>query len=448
MSVSFEINASTGSYEVTVARGLFAASIAQMGHASIVADEFFQPQLHATNTLFLAASEEEKSLDRAPALIEKLRGGGANRSTHLVAVGGGVIQDISAFVASVYMRGVAWSYVPTTVLAMVDSCIGGKSSINVGPYKNLVGTFHPPQRIYIDPALAETLPRDQFASGLIEAAKICFCRGSECFERYLSHNPSITMSTEALEGVILESLHAKKHFIEIDEFDKKERLLLNFGHTFGHALEGASHYGIPHGIGVGLGILCSLAFQRSRGVDYSGAPIVAGLTTHLDQLIRTLPGLRDELLKLDLTDILDRFASDKKHSPGKFALILVATNGEVVMGVDLFRHAHRADFRRHRRADAAGDHEAGEDGRQFARDRQHDDVGDRALRIEPGEAGIGLQRQHHAGEQRGQADDRQRVIADIDQLPPPLRREIGRQDGVLDGAENEGRHAADRLRGR
>ena len=331
MSVSFEINSSTGSYDVTVAHGLFAESIARMSHASIIADDFFRAQLHAANTLFLAASEEEKSLDRAPALIERLRGGGANRSTHLVAVGGGVIQDISAFVASVYMRGLAWSYVPTTVLAMVDSCIGGKSSINVGPYKNLVGTFHPPQHIYVDPALAETLPRDQFASGLIEAAKICFCRGREAFARYLVHNPSISMSTDALEGVILESLHAKKHFIEIDEFDKKERLLLNFGHTFGHALEGASHYGIPHGIGVGLGILCSLAFQRSRGVNFSGVPIVEELTAHLDGLIRTLPSLPEELLKLDLTDVLDRFASDKKHTPGKFTLILVAANGDVVL---------------------------------------------------------------------------------------------------------------------
>ena len=121
--------------------------------------------------IFIEATEMEKSLDRAPALIERMRAGGVNRRTLLVAVGGGVIQDISAFVASVYMRGLTWSYVPTTVLAMVDSCIGGKSSINVGPYKNLVGTFHPPQQIHIDPALAETLPRDQFASGLIEAAK-------------------------------------------------------------------------------------------------------------------------------------------------------------------------------------------------------------------------------------------------------------------------------------
>lgn len=328
---SFQVRSSTGSYEVTVAQGNFEQTLSRIGDAHILADEFFRSRFagSAAAPVFIEAMEQHKSLDYMPGLIEKLRAAGANRSTHLVSIGGGVIQDISAFIASIYMRGLSWSYDPTTVLGMVDSCIGGKSSINVGPYKNLVGTFHPPNPILVDPLHAESLPRDQFASGLIEAAKICFCRGREWFAGYLSHGPSIMMSSDALEGVILESLHAKKHFIEIDEYDKKERLLLNFGHTFGHAIEGASHYGIPHGIGVGLGILCSLAFQRSRGIDYSGVSVVGELELHLDQMIRTLAGLADELRQLDLDDVLDRFASDKKHSPGKFAIILVDAEGVV-----------------------------------------------------------------------------------------------------------------------
>ena len=211
MSASFSVASSTGAYEVEVAQGLFPASVREGGESVVVADEFFRGRIDG-DALFIEANEPEKSLDRMPALIEKMRAMGVNRRTHLVAVGGGVIQDLSAFVASVYMRGLGWTYVPTTVLAMVDSCIGGKSSINVGPYKNLVGTFHPPQRIHVDPALAETLPRDQFASGLIEAAKICFCRGPESFAQHLSCEPSTTMSREALEAVILNSLLAKKHF--------------------------------------------------------------------------------------------------------------------------------------------------------------------------------------------------------------------------------------------
>jgi 3-dehydroquinate synthase len=175
MSASFSISSSTGSYDVAVRQGLFAEMIDHLQRPTYIADAFFESRFTPDHTpIFLEATETEKSLDRAPALIETMRSRGANRGTLLVAIGGGVIQDIAAFAASVYMRGLSWSYIPTTVLAMVDSCIGGKSSINVGPYKNLVGTFHPPSHIYIDPSLAETLPRDQFASGLIEAAKICF----------------------------------------------------------------------------------------------------------------------------------------------------------------------------------------------------------------------------------------------------------------------------------
>jgi len=214
---------------------------------------------------------------------------------------------------------------------MVDSCIGGKSSINVGPFKNLVGTFHPPQCISIDPALAETLPRDQFASGLIEAAKICFVRGQEAFAAHMACQPSIDMSTTDLESVIVNSLMAKKHFIEIDEFDKKERLLLNFGHTFGHAIEGASHYGIPHGIAVGLGILCSLEFQRSRGIDFGSVAVVAELERHLDRMIRMLPRLHEQLIALEMANVLERFASDKKHSRDRYTLIVVSAGGAVML---------------------------------------------------------------------------------------------------------------------
>jgi 3-dehydroquinate synthase len=281
--------------------------------------------------LLVEATETNKSLDASPGLIEQMRKAGANRQTELVAVGGGIIQDLSAFVASVYMRGLKWSYVPTTVLAMVDSCIGGKSSINVGPYKNLVGTFHPPMRVLIDPALAQTLPDDQKASGLIEAAKICFCRGEESFQRHLSYGPSVKMSTEALEQVIVNSLQSKKWFIEIDEFDKKERLLLNFGHTFGHAIEGATHFAVSHGIAVGLGILCAIEFERKRGVTYHGVPRVKRLETHLHEMVSEVPDLAGPIGAMNVSDVMERFRSDKKHGAGHFTLILIAGNGDVVL---------------------------------------------------------------------------------------------------------------------
>ncbi len=328
------IASSTGSYTVAVASRSFAGTLAELKAAGsgtlLLADEYFRPPIeaHGLPTLFIEATESSKSLDAAPALIEQMRRLGANRQTHLIAVGGGVVQDLAAFIASIYMRGLEWSYIPTTVLAMVDSCIGGKSSINVGPYKNLVGTFHPPQRILVDPAVAATLPRDQFAGGLIEAAKITFCRGPESFARYLAQDPD---GEDALEAIVLNSLSAKQHFIQIDEFDKKERLLLNFGHTFGHAIEGASHYAIPHGIAVGLGILCALAFQRLRGVDFSAAPRVAQLEAHLTYMVQALGDLQHHVRTLSLDEVLERMASDKKHTASHYTLILVDAAGDVIL---------------------------------------------------------------------------------------------------------------------
>ena len=333
MSASFSISASTGPYEVTVGPGLFSSVIAKPRDAIVISDNFFTPKFVATgiDPILLEATEREKSLDRAPMVIERMRAKGANRRSWLIAVGGGTIQDMSAFVASVYMRGLRWSYIPTTVLAMVDSCIGGKSSINVGAFKNLVGTFHPPQHIHIDPNLALTLPPEQFASGLIEAAKICFCRSAESFENHLATEPDPAMKVEALERLVVNSLLAKKYFIEIDEFDKKERLILNFGHTFGHAIEGASGYRIPHGIAVGLGILCSLEFQRQRGIDFHLLPGVLKLEAHLKTMIEFLPDLTTHLARIDIAEVLRLFESDKKHTSEEFTLLLVSATGEVVL---------------------------------------------------------------------------------------------------------------------
>jgi 3-dehydroquinate synthase len=333
MSASFEVLSSTGSYSVMIESGVFLRYLREMSNAVILSDSFFAPALAAAgvSATFIEATENIKSLEASPKIIENMRRLGANRRTELVALGGGIIQDVSAFIASIYMRGLKWTYVPTTLLAMVDSCIGGKSSINVGSYKNLVGTFHPPVRVLIDPELAQTLPIDQRVSGMIEAVKICFCRGAEAFDRHLSHLPELETNTVDLEEIILNSLLAKKWFIEIDEFDKNERLLLNFGHTFGHAIEGASHYAVSHGIAVGLGILCALAFEEGRSIRCQLAPRVQRLATHLDEMIRKVPEIAGVLADLDLDEVLVRFESDKKHGSERFTLILVNEHGEPVI---------------------------------------------------------------------------------------------------------------------
>jgi 3-dehydroquinate synthase len=329
MSASFKVQSANGDYSVAVERGLFQQLLKPAPSDLVIADEWFAPLLAEANThaLTVPAEETMKSLDAVPGLIVRLREMGANRQTRLVALGGGVIQDIAAFIASVYMRGVEWVYVPTTLLAMADSCIGGKSSINVGPYKNLVGTFHPPSSISIDPLLALSLNDEQRASGLVEAAKICYCRGASSFEEYLAQSPAVAMPVEGLERVIIASLMAKKWFIETDEFDKGERLLLNFGHTFGHAIEGASHFRISHGIGVALGIFCAIELGRTMGRSYTEARQLHQLEAHLRSLIAEVPLLAGELKSLSAEEILDRFQADKKHSTLAYSVILVSETG-------------------------------------------------------------------------------------------------------------------------
>ena len=216
-------------------------------------------------------------------------------------------------------------------------CIGGKSSINVEkPYKNHGGdSFIPPAAGADRPGFHETLlPDDQRASGLIEAAKICFCRGEESCARHVSVRRFWLRGWTRRRServIIVNSLQAKKWFIEIDEFDKKERLLLNFGHTFGHAIEGATHFAVSHGIAVGLGILCAIEFERQRGVSYDSVVRVKLLEEHLHTMISEVPGLAVPIAAMNVEDVLERFGSDKKHGPGHFTLILIAENGDVVM---------------------------------------------------------------------------------------------------------------------
>lgn len=342
MSTSFEIQSSTGSYPVSIQSGSLESLLRENRSGIVVADERFASMLAASGVaaVTLPSSELTKSLDAIPEIVITLRGRGANRETQLIAVGGGVVQDIVGFIASIYMRGVSWTYVPTTLLAMSDSCVGGKSSINVGPYKNLIGTFHPPASIVIDPTLVASLSAEQRVSGLIEACKICYCRGTETFRKYLEQRPSIALQVEQVEQIVVLSLLSKKWFIEQDEFDRGERLLLNFGHTFGHALESASHFRISHGVGVGVGMLCAIQMGRLMGRQYSNAPGVCAMEDHVRTLLAEVPGLKEELASLSVEDVVQRFQADKKHRTEYFFVILVAESGQVELA-KLPRDAHQ-----------------------------------------------------------------------------------------------------------
>ena len=190
---------------------------------ALLVDGFFRHRLalpQGLPVIWIEATEEAKALPATLEVFMALKQAGFGRGSHLLAISGGVVQDIATFVASLYMRGIAWSYVPTTFLGMSDSCLGGKSSINVGPYKNLIGNSHPPRRIDILPVFARTLPPVELAGGAAEAAKIAFCRGAEAFARYEALAAPVLAGAwreDQLAELLHATLAAKQWFTETDE---------------------------------------------------------------------------------------------------------------------------------------------------------------------------------------------------------------------------------------
>ena len=330
MPESFEISASSGRYQVTVGSGLFADALRSHVGAVILIDDRLTGALPAgeKKVIYVTAVESSKSLEQAAPIVAKLRTLGAHRRTHLLAIGGGIIQDVATFVASIYMRGISWSYLPTTLLGMVDSCVGGKSSINVYGYKNLVGNFYPPAEVLIDLDFLRSLNAEQMIGGLCEAAKICYARSAEEFSAYLADAPAIDMAPAQAERIVIRSLRAKQWFIEIDEFDQKERLLLNFGHTFGHALEAGTEFRITHGVAVGIGMVVAAEYAKQQALLVSaGGKCVGSLTGHVELLLKELPQLADDLRSLDIGLITEKFDNDKKHQADQYRIVVPKGNG-------------------------------------------------------------------------------------------------------------------------
>jgi 3-dehydroquinate synthase len=284
----------------------------------VVADSFFREKYQALDlkTFWIDAVEHRKNLGTVEEITNFMQTHGLKRDGVIVGLGGGVIQDLVTLAASIYMRGVNWVYVPTTLLGMVDSCIGGKSSINTVKSKNLLGNIYPPETVIIDTSFISSLSEIDIKCGLAEAAKIGYCKGLEAFGAI---SEILTREAEIdYQRLIYLTLTSKKWFIEIDEFDKNERLQLNFGHTFGHAIEKASDFKIPHGIGVALGMKCALNFNSFVGRSSNNESVLDSIIAKL--VTRSPSWLQN--LRIDRTQLIEAFRSDKKHSAERFSIIL------------------------------------------------------------------------------------------------------------------------------
>lgn len=314
-----QIKTSRGEYDVRIGVGLLDEVMPAHGFALVDAAVVDRLHLPAETTLSFDASEENKSLSGCETVLRSMQAAGCDRSSVLLAVGGGVVQDVGTLSASLYMRGVPWIYAPTTFMAMADSCIGGKSSINVAGVKNLVGNIYPPRLVLVDLAFTRSLSATAIASGLAEAVKICFAKGPEEFREF-TRLRSAAGALDSATGVALvkHTLQCKQWFIEIDEFDGAERRLLNFGHTFGHAIESATNFAIPHGVAVALGVIAAVQHPLAE----QGALERQLLDECREILAPALATVRTPLRGLDAAAFRRAFAGDKKHSSEAFRLIL------------------------------------------------------------------------------------------------------------------------------
>ncbi len=294
-------------------------------------------EFYLKRTVFIKVEESNKTLSAVETVLINLSEKGMTKNDELVVVGGGYVQDIGTLVASLYMRGIKWIYIPTTLASMGDSCIGGKSSINAGSIKNLVGNFYPPKKVLIDPSFVSTLPKLEVIAGISEIIKICFSKSFETFtecSKLISKWES-DRSIENLTKVIQISLQSKKYFIEVDEFDLGPRKLLNFGHSFGHALESASNYKIPHGVAVLVGMIAASFHPSSESSQETQALVLSCLTFVSDIDERTM----SELSKLDYDKFSRSLSKDKKNTNMELVLILPKSKGLEIVKIPFNQNA-------------------------------------------------------------------------------------------------------------
>lgn len=282
---------------------------------------------HPDNKIFKApATEAFKSLEGVTQLCDFLFKNDFTKGETLVVVGGGIIQDIGAFVGASYKRGIKWVYFPTTLLAMSDSCIGGKAGVNYNGIKNQLALFSAPRAVIINSAFLDTLETRDIQSGLGEILKLSITGGSDMLIEYGNYvvNGKIH-NKESTKALILGALAVKKAVIENDEFELNIRKALNYGHTLGHAIESISNYEIPHGIAVVVGMILVNYLSCEQGIlDKS----VCAEINHA--CLRLLDAdLLATLRKIDLHAMMQSLKQDKKVVGDSMTFVMISSPGHL-----------------------------------------------------------------------------------------------------------------------
>lgn len=292
----------------------------------IIADsnvyDLYHDTLPAYKTIKIDTGEKMKNLDTVSFIINELVDMEADRGLFLLGIGGGIICDITGFVASIYMRGVPFGFISTTLLSQVDASVGGKNGVNFKGYKNIVGVFNQPDFVICDPEMLKTLPLEELLNGCAEIIKHGAIADENLFEYLENHYMDISrFDPDVIERVVYDSIKIKSDVVNIDEKEKGERRILNFGHTIGHAVEKVT--GISHGRAVSIGMAAASGLSESRG-----------LLSPRDQqrLIALLEnmGLPCEL-KAERDKVLDAMKRDKKREGESIHFILLKGLGKAVI---------------------------------------------------------------------------------------------------------------------
>ena len=341
------VNVEGARYEITIRPGLLSdvgtllAKLSRSRRAGVITDSQVGP-LYLGTVLgslrgagiepiisVVPAGEDHKTLGALAPVYDALLSAKIERSTPILALGGGVIGDLAGFVAATVLRGVPLVQVPTTLLAMVDASVGGKTGINHSTGKNLIGAFHQPVAVLIDPAVLKTLPARELSSGLAECIKHDIIRDVDGFaglEQDIGR--ALQLDLDYLTRLIAHNVAIKAKVVEADPFESGERAHLNFGHTFGHAIETVSHYDYSHGECVAMGMVAAARMAVDLGMldENSARRIVAVI----ERARLPVGGL-----KLPTKDVVDAMIFDKKVRGGKVRFILPDRIGHVVIRDDV-----------------------------------------------------------------------------------------------------------------
>ncbi len=344
---SILVDLSDRSYSVLVERGIFSTagetikSAGLKGKAAIISDSTVAPlyakQLeeslanagYTTSLHVVPAGESSKSMSSVESLNREMIRAGHDRSSFVIALGGGVVGDLAGFVAAIFYRGVPFVQIPTTIVSQVDSSVGGKTGVNVAEGKNLIGAFHQPKLVLVDPNTLSTLPPREYQEGFAEVIKHAAIRDAAMLDDIAKVDPA--KPSEIDPDLIARNISIKARIVEEDEFETAgTRALLNFGHTIGHGIEASVPYGsLLHGEAISLGIRAALYLSETySSLNTDDSAKILNLLEKFHLPLQLDPSIKT-------ATILEKMKTDKKFAGGSIRFVLLSEAGKAFVSKDI-----------------------------------------------------------------------------------------------------------------